>query len=201
MKNATIFLEIHTVDPISARGRTIKPDWGVAETGQETIWLKIVNFLSSYQLHRSISNDINRNGTSDLRVPRDWDRLRCPNHSSLDLEIHDSQALTTTSHKEESDRGGNTAVFYHLEMFQSMMQKGSGLEGIGRDWQMEPEGCHFYMEHMERMDHACCLHLFVTLVRLVVQQHIQHIQRLSTNTYSIAWNAWTTRVVCICLWP
>jgi len=64
-------------------------------------------------------------------------------------------------------------------------QDWKGLEGTGRDWQIEPEGCHFYMERMERMDHACCLHLFVTLVRLVVQQHIQHIQRFSTNTYSI----------------
>jgi|Cyp1metagenome_2_1107374.scaffolds.fasta_scaffold02443_27 hypothetical protein len=39
MKNATICLEIHTIDPIFARSRKIKPDWGAAEVGQETIWL------------------------------------------------------------------------------------------------------------------------------------------------------------------
>ena len=56
-------------------------------------------------------------------------------HHSLDQEIHDSQALTATCHKKESDRGGNTAVFFSSRDVSIHDAEGVRTGWTGRDWQ------------------------------------------------------------------
>ena len=147
MKNATICLEIHTIDPSFAPPQDPARSRGCGNRSRN-------HMEKTY----SISLDLPSNGetlTATRRATREH-RLRCPNHYSLDLEIHDSKVLTTTSHKEESDRGGNTAIF--LSSWDISIHDAEQAR-TGRDGRVDGTICYHFYADMRVVCHfskACC---------------------------------------------